>query len=75
MSKFVKGLSGDEANLYSCYYSKHGYSTQNVIIYIMRVQVLTPEVKLEEYSVILTTSFNDITQKILRKKGYFQNFS
>ena len=30
---------------------------------------------LKEYSVILTTSFNEINQKILRKKGYFQNFS
>ena len=26
---------------------------------------------LKEYSLILTTSLNDINQKILRKKGYF----
>ena len=31
--------------------------------------------RLKEYSVILTTSFNDLNQKILRKKVYFQNFS
>ena len=30
---------------------------------------------LKEYSVILITSFYDINQQILRKKGYFQNFS
>ena len=30
---------------------------------------------LKEYSVILTMSFYDINQKILRKKSYFQNFS
>ena len=30
---------------------------------------------LKEYSVILTTSFYDINQKILTKKGYFQSFS
>ena len=32
-------------------------------------------VDLKEYSVILTTSFYDINQKILTKKGYFQSFS
>ena len=32
-------------------------------------------VYLKEYSVILTTSFSDINKKILRKQGYFQNFS
>ena len=30
---------------------------------------------LKEYSVILIKSFYDIVQQILRKKGYFQNFS
>ena len=30
---------------------------------------------LKEYSVILTTSFYDINQKILTKKSYFQSFS
>ena len=32
---------------------------------------------LKEYSLILTTSFDDINQKILlsKKKGNFQNFS
>ena len=29
----------------------------------------------KEYSVILTGSFYDINQKILRQKGYFRNFS
>ena len=29
---------------------------------------------LKEYSVTLSTSFYDINQKILWKKGYFQNF-
>ena len=31
--------------------------------------------KLKEYSVILIKSFYDINQQILRKNGYFQNFS
>ena len=30
---------------------------------------------LKEYAVILITSFYDINQQILRKKGYSQNFS
>ena len=30
---------------------------------------------LKEYSVILIKSFYDINQQILRKNGYFQNFS
>ena len=33
------------------------------------------KMELKEHSLILTTSFYDMNQKILSKKGYFQNFS
>ena len=39
------------------------------------IAVSIPSDSLKEYSVILTTSFYGMNQKILRKKAYFQNFS
>ena len=50
--------------LHSCLFSKWD-----------KVKVLTLRLTLKEYSLILTISFYDINQKILRKKDYFQNFS
>ena len=42
------------------------------VAYLIRVLKIK---KSKEWSVILTTSFYDINQKILTKNGYFQNFS
>ena len=49
---------------------------RNILVlgYVL-LQIKMKRVYLKEYSVILTTSFYDINQKILTKKGYFQSFS
>ena len=38
------------------------------------IMIALQAMSLIEYSLILTTSFYDIKQKILLKKGYFQSF-
>ena len=42
---------------------------------VAMIIALTHDMRLKEYSVILIKSFYDINQQILRKNGYFQNFS
>ena len=58
----------------------HGHTKTTLITYFSGMKIdpiyaFLHAFFLKEYSVILTTSFYDINQKILTKKGFFQIFS